>query len=207
VGTFTVIRPRDDKDARQASDWCDELIKRFSANGHTKSHDVDDLTPPNSPNIVATLGYVVGLVLYFGHGTEDSWQTSNANTFDATNIASAKNHAFVSIACKTGTRLGPDAITGGAVCWLSFTAKVAVIATYKNHDPIGDALVNGLASLATGGTMQQARDDMRDELDKLVTSFDTGALSGHPAANFGYFAAMAMRDHVVLHGTTTHVPL
>src|SRR5438552_1694023 len=67
-------------------------------------------------------------------------------------------------------------------------------------DPIGEAIVNGLSLLGGPGAMQQARDEIRNNMDQLVTAYDTGKYSLHPAAGIGYFAAMAPRDHVVVHG-------
>jgi hypothetical protein len=210
VGSFTIIRPSDDANARQSAHWGDVLIGKFTANGHTKGADVDGRTgrtPPNTKNIVAAVSAKTDLVCYFGHGDEDSWLTSSAPTLDASNVVSANGKAVVSVACKTGCNLGPAAITGGAIAWLGFTIKVAIIAPHKNIDPICDAIVDGLNCLSNHRTMQEARDDISTNFDQLASDYDTGKYKSHPASEFGYFAAICLRDHVVLHGATSCKPL
>jgi hypothetical protein len=73
---------------------------------------------------------------------------------------------------------------------------------------MGEAIVNGLAQLASHGTMQMARDEIASLLNQVVTDYDSGGrYSTHPGASFGYFAAMALRDHVVLQGSHNLQPL
>jgi hypothetical protein len=208
LATFTIIRPRDDADARQSSDWADLLITNLTIHGHSKVNDVDDTTPADTANIVAALGGSTDLIFYFGHGDEDNWVTGSASTVNAGNVTAANAKAVVSIACKTACNLGPTAITGGAIAWLGFTIKIAIIAPYTNIDPIGDAIVAGLTCFGNVRTMQQVRDALANNFDQLVGDYDTGGqYSGHPAAGVGYYAAIALRDHVVLHGETNHQPL
>lgn len=207
MGTFAVVRPRDDQRAKQAAGWCDQLINRLRGNRHGLSGDVDDTTPPTTTNILAVMTSTVDLVCYFGHGDENSWLTSQAATVNATNVRAASGKAVVSVACKTGRNLGPDAVTAGVVAWLGFTVKVPIIAPHRNIDPIGDAIVNGLACLGTAGTMQQARDEIAAACANVVADYDTGRYRNHPAASIGYFAAMALGDHVVLHGMASCQPL
>jgi hypothetical protein len=207
VGSFTFIRPSDDADASQASDWADDLINKFTANGHTIAKDVDDSTPADTKNIVAAVRGKTDLICYFGHGDEHSWLTNSTPTFDASNVVAATGKAVVSVACKTGCNLGPAAITAGALAWLGFTIKVAIMAPHKNVDPIGDAIVDGLEFLANNRTMQEARDEISANFDRLVGDYDSGRYSSHPEAEFGYFAALSLRDHVVLHGQSNCTPL
>jgi hypothetical protein len=204
---FSVIRPQDDGNSQQCSDWADNLITNLKAGGHSKAIDVDNLTPANSSNILAALKSGSSLICYFGHGDEGSWLTHSATTVDKSNVSAAAGRAIVSVACKTARGLGPDAITAGVEAWLGFTCKVAVITPHKGVDPIGDAIVDGLTELGAAKTMQEARDEIRSKMDKLVTEYDTGKYAMHPAANIGYFAALALRDHVVVHGNTGFVPL
>jgi len=207
ASSFSIIRPQDDGNSQQCSDWADNLIPNLTAQGHTKTVDVDQLTPANTSNIVAALKSSSDLICYFGHGDEDSWLTNSAITVDKSNVSAAAGKAVVSVACKTGKGLGPDAITAGVEAWLGFTCKVAVITPHKGVDPIGDAIVDGLSVLATAKTMQEAHDEIRSQMDQLVTEYDTGKYALHPAANIGYFAALALRDHVVVHGNSGFVPL
>ncbi|MBV9771531.1 MAG: hypothetical protein JOZ32_18315 [Bryobacterales bacterium] len=93
------------------------------------------------------------------------------------------------------------------MAWLGFTIKVAVIKPHKNSDPIGAAIVNGLALLGRQATLQQTRDQLASNFDQLVTEYDTGKYMMHPEAEIGYFAAMSLRDHVVVHGTVNFQPL
>lgn len=207
MGDFTLVHPRDDAIARQASDWCQELAKQFQQNGHTLVSEVNDTTPPSQSNIVNCLGHRSDLICYFGHGDEDSWLTSGSPTIESANISSAANKAVVSIACKTGQNLGPSAITAGVVAWLGFTVKVAVNPIYKGSDPVGEAIVDGLACLGTGGSLQDAHDRMASNFDQLVQDYDTGSLSRIPDAGLGYFSCMIMRDRIVVHGNVNHTPL
>jgi hypothetical protein len=207
MSSFALIRPGDDARAQQASDWADSVAGNFIAAGHAKSTDVDDLTPADRGNIVAALGSSGNLICYFGHGDEHSWLTAGIGTVRSSDFASATGKAVVSIACKTGRNLGPDAITAGVEAWLGFTINVAVIAPHKGFDPIGDAVVGGVSVLASGHTMQDSRDELYSELDNVATGYDNGKWSGHPGAALKYYAALAMRDHIVLHGTAALIPL
>jgi hypothetical protein len=208
MGKFIVIRPKDDAAARQSSDWCDTLCGNLVADGHIELADVDDTSPPDTANITTALRKGGDLICYFGHGDETAWLTVGVPTIDATNISAAKGKAVVSIACKTGKDLGPDAITAGVICWLGFTIKVSVMSRHKTRDPFGDAIVKGLSVLGVHKSMQEARDEICSNLDQLVTDFDTGgSLSSHPASVIGYYSAMSLRDHIVAHGNFAHRPL
>jgi hypothetical protein len=206
MASYALIRPEDDADARQASTWADSLGKKLSSISHNKTADVDAGSPPDQAQIVAALGAVCSLICYFGHGDKDSWLTGRTRVKGG-DFVPAKGKAVISIACKTGCNLAPDALTAGVRTFLAFSSKVAVIAIYNGADPIGDAIVDGLSVLSSGSTMQQSRDEIYSKLDGVVNDYDTGQFRSHPAANFGYFAAMAMRDHIVVHGDTAFQPL
>jgi hypothetical protein len=208
MGDFVLIRPRDDAASQQASDWANDLINILNSKGHSVVVDVDDTTPPDATNIVTAVGKTADVVFYFGHGDETSWLTKGGSTLSASNASGIVAGAVVSVACKTGCSFGPSAITAGVRSWLGFTIKVPVIAPHKTKDPIGEAIVNGIAQLATQGTMQMACDEIVALLDQVVTDYDSGGkYSSHPGASFGYFAAMALRDHVVVHGSHSLKPL
>ena len=208
MSVFSVVRPQDDAVAQQTSGWCDDLIRKFTARSHHLASEVDRWTPADQAPIIALLGGSTDLVCYFGHGKRDCWLTNGIVTIDASSVHAAANKAVVSIACDTARGLGPDAVTAGVVAWLGFTILVAVMAPYKTRDPIGEAIVDGLDVLGHGYTMQAARDQVAANLDQLVNDFQPGGwLAGHPAAAFGYYASMAMRDHVVVHGKANHAPL
>ncbi|WP_031495315.1 C25 family cysteine peptidase [Bryobacter aggregatus] len=204
---FSLIRPEDDVAAQQASSWADAVAADWIAAGHQKSADINQFSPPNHSQIVSALASSVTLLCYFGHGDERSWRTNAATTVTAPDFVPAQAKAVVSIACKTGCILGPGAVTFGVAAWLGFTISVAVLSPHKGIDPIGDAIVAGLSGLRLGQTMQQCRDELYAQLDSVVTDYDTGRYSSHPNAALKYFAALAMRDHIVLHGTTHFAPL
>lgn len=114
MGSFVLIRPRDDGDARQASDWADSLEANLNAIGHTTAADIGDWSPANTANISAALSSAQAtLICYFGHGDKDRWLTAGSLTADHSHFTTAKSKAVVSIACKTGCNLGSDAITAG----------------------------------------------------------------------------------------------
>ena len=208
MGDLAVIRPEDDANARQASDWCNDLLSAAISQGHAKIDDIDQKTPADATNIRACLRRRADLVCYFGHGNVDSWLTKGASTIDKTNVSAGAQKCIVSIACKTSRNLGPDAVVAGVRSWLGFTIAVGVIPPYKTRDPIGEAIVNGLASLCKNSTMQQARDLIASELDTVVSEYDTGGkYASDPEAYFGYFAATAMRESVVVHGNPNFIPL
>ena len=207
MGSYSIIRPADDAAARQSWDWADVVRGALTRAGHGMFEDVDASTPASGANIVAALGRGVDLILYFGHGNEDEWLTNGTKTIDKSNVGAAKGTCVVSIACKTARNLGPDAITAGIACWLGFTIKVAVIAPYSYVDPIGDAICDALGLLGSSGTMQAARDAMEQNLDQVARNYDTGKYMSHPAAVIGYFAAISMRDHVVVEGKAGSQPL
>lgn len=208
MGTFIIIRPKDDAASKQASDWADRLVQELQAQRHKMVVDVDDQTPPNKGNISNALIRAADLVCYFGHGDESRWLTHSKGTIDGSSVHSARAKAVVSVACKTACKLGPDAITAGVSAWLGFTIMVAAISPHKNVDPIGDAVVDGLSVLAIGQTMQEARDEIARLLAQVKRDYDTkGKYHTHPEAALGYYAAMAMSDHVVVHGNVNSQPL
>jgi hypothetical protein len=207
MGTFSIIRPKDDSSACQASDWADRLDADFRTFGHSLTRDIDDTTPADATNVLGVFGGLVNLICYFGHGNEDSLLTKGLPTVDKASISLTPGVAVVSVACKTGTNLGPAAITAGANAWLGFTIKVPVIAPHRTIDTIGDAVFDGLKGLGNGDTMQQALDALRQSFDDLVTKYDSGSYRSHPASPIGYYSAMALRDHVVLHGNGKCAPL
>jgi hypothetical protein len=209
MSSFNVIRPRDDSAAKESSKWCDDLIAKLKAStaAHTVSSDIDDGSPADQANISAAMSAGVDLICYFGHGNSSAWLTANSPTIDAGTVGAGKGKAVVSIACETGLNLGADAITSGVESWLGFTIKVPVLLLKGGYDPFGEAIVEGLAELGEGKSMQEARDALFAALDQTVDDFDTGFLSTDPSAPLGYYAAMSLRDHVVLHGNGSHVPL
>jgi hypothetical protein len=82
------------------------------------------------------------------------------------------------------------------------------VATAAGTYPLGDAIVDGLSLLATSKTMQEARDEIYANLDQVVKDYDTGGkYATDPKAGFGYFSALAMRDHLALHGNVAFRPL
>jgi hypothetical protein len=207
VGSFVVIRPSDDAPARQASDWCDDLIALLTP-AHHKAADVSDRTPAGASQVQTAAATACDVVFYFGHGSFDRWVTSGTTTLDASSASALSGKPVVSIACKTARDLGPDAITAGATAWLGFTIKVPVIKPHRTKDPLGEAIVNALSCLANGDAMQQARDAVAANLDGLVSDYDTGGVyAHHPEAGIAYYAVMCLRDHVIVHGTPGHVPL
>jgi hypothetical protein len=208
MGKFTVIRPKDDAEARQASRWCDDLIADLSGKGHIKIVDIDDYPNyPDGASISSALKQQSDIVFYFGHGDENAWITSRKVTIDSRKIKAARGKAVVSIACKTGRNLGPNAVTAGVTCWLGFSIKVPVVGPNNGRDPFGEAIVKGLSCLGAHKSMQQAHDDLYDALDKLVDEFDNGVFKHHKAANLGYFGAMSLRDQIVIQGKAKHRPL
>lgn len=211
MSSFSIIRPSDDPTTIQSSNWGKRLTSILSSS-HTLLNDVDSTTPANRTNVEAAYKSSADLLCYFGHGEDNRWETKGVHTLESTSLPKTCPAAVVSIACKTGCTLGPAAITSGVSAWLGFTVKVGVIAPYASAhgsiDTIGDAIVNGLKVLDTGASMQDVRNEVEAELDKLVVAYDTGGTySHHPDAAIGYFVAGYMRDHVVLHGKTGHSPL
>jgi hypothetical protein len=208
MGSIIIIRPRDDAASQQASDWADDLVKKLIKNGHTIAADVNDQTPPNKGKIASAINKAADVIFYFGHGDEDSWLTNWKSTLDASNVSSANGKTVISVACKTACKIGPNAITAGVKSWLGFTINVAVISPHKNADPIGDAIVKGLALLGSKATVQRARDEIALLLAQVKDDYDAnGKYHKHPEARLGYYAAMALSDHVVVHGNVNLQPL
>jgi hypothetical protein len=208
VGAFVVVRPQDDAAAQQASDWCDELVTELQARGHVLVNEVDWQTPADVSSIDAAMRSKAELVCYFGHGAPDAWLTDDQTTIDRANVKAATGKAVASVTCLTGRELGPDAITSGVIAWLGFTIRVPALTPHKNADPFGEAIINGLRELAFGATMGDTGDSVVRECEQLVTDFDTGGrFHGHPAWQVGYYGALALKDHLIVNGQTTHRPL
>lgn len=209
MANFIAICPRDDGNSRQASDWY-ALFKQSAIQQHSELAYIDDYSPADIQNICGALRLQGSdLILYFGHGTHNDWRTNDSVTVDKSNIKYAKRKAVVSIACKTGRDLGPDAVNqGGVESWLGFTIRVAILPPYLNQDPIGDAINRGICELINGGTMRDARNTIESELRKLITDYDTGGnFSNHPNSTFGYFACLSLADNVSLNGKSNFRPL
>ena len=208
MSSFSVIRPRDDAEAQQASDWADNLVQEFTNAGHFLTTDVDDTTPADAANVLGVLGGADPLVCYFGHGDANSLLANGSATADVKTIQAMTGMAIVAIACKTASGLAPAAIKAGAEAWLGFTISLPVIAPHKGVDPIGEAIVRGLAGLGNHGTMQQALNDIKTEMHQVVADHDTtGIQKDHPRRWEIYYGALATRDHVVLHGRPGCAPL
>jgi hypothetical protein len=109
------------------------------------------------------------------------------------------------VACKTGVQFGPDAITAGVKSWMGLTVKLGYVAA-PGLDPFGDAAVRALSILDPGVSMQDLLNKWIDEFDQLVTACDTGGLHASALGQLAYFVAVAVRDHVVLHGTVAACP-
>lgn len=208
MGYFSLIRPRDDAPAKQASDWADELANKLKTAGHTLASDVDNLTPADRTNIENAISGTGTVIFYFGHGDEDKWRKVAQSLLDTTNIQKSRGKCVISIACKTGRNLGPDSIIAGAEAWLGFNIAVGVISPYKGFDPIGEALVDALAEFGSNCSVQDVRDEVVSNLDKVAKDHDNGgSYANHHNAVLVYFTAVAMRDNVVALGNNGYKPL
>jgi hypothetical protein len=209
MGDYAGICPCDDGSARQARDWYMRLDAELAQASHTQSAYVDDATPATRANILSALTNATAqVVLYFGHGTSDEWTRKGTVTVDRTNVSAANGKAVVSVSCKSGRNLGPDAVNNSGVkAWLGFTITVPVISPHSGSDPIGDAIVKGLATLANG-TMASVRTALETELRQVTADYDTGGrFHNHPNALLGYFASGWLADNLSLSGTTALTPL
>lgn len=209
MGEYAGICPCDDGNARRARDWYSRLNTELAHASHTQITYVDDATPATTANtLIALANARAQLIFYFGHSTSDEWTRKGIATVDRTNVWAAKGKAVVSVSCKSGRNLGPDAVSvGGVKAWLGFTIKVPVIPPYGPDDPTGDAIVKGLAALAFG-TMADARATLEAELRQSAIDYDTGGRHHHhPDALIGYFACGWLADNVSLSGDTTLNPL
>jgi hypothetical protein len=207
MGDFILIHPRDPGVGTTASNWARRFGANLTASGHFQTTEVDDSTPADSSHVAAALGGTGSLIGYFGHGDEDNWLTKGAPTVDSSHFVASAGKAVVSIACKTGCNLGPDSVTAGVQSWLGFTCQVAVVNTNSRY-PSGDAIVAGLSVAGASKTMREVHDQVYSELDQVMQDYDFGGkFDGHSTAALGYFSALAMRDHLVLHGASNFAPL
>jgi hypothetical protein len=208
MGSFTTICPRDDAEARRASDWCADLRARLEAGGHWSAHIVDDRTPADRPAVELGLQTPVDLVLYFGHGATDAWLTDGAKTLDPSNVGTVAPQALVSIACLTGRDLGPEAVRAGATAWLGFTIMVPVVDPHKNVDPIGEAIVQGLAEFGRGACFADVCLALQTAFDALSRRCQgaTGVYGGHPGRWLSYYGALALRQSTTVEGAGDHRP-
>ena len=207
MGGYISIRPEDDKNACQASEWCDTLIRELE---HRTPHiHVTDRGgyACSRNDVEAALWGPGDLVFYFGHGDSGCWLNGSSQIYDSVNAAAAAGKAVVSIACKTSAVLASNAVTAGVVAWLGFNSQVACIPKLAGTDYVGDAIALALSCLGFSATMQEATDAVVSELHRLTQEYDTGALSGWSMAAFAYFGTSVMRDHCVLEGNKTHRPL
>lgn len=207
MGRYSLIRPEDDAVTQQASDWATALDKGLGANGHSLDIDVRDITPPDRTNIEAAINGLSDVIFYFGHGDEQSWKTNGQPTLDSTNASQASGKTVVSVACKTGRSLGPDAILAGVDAWLGFNISVAVVRPYKGFDPLGEAIVEALEFLGQGGSVQFARNILEVKLEQVASDHDTGKFKNHPDAPLIYFSALAMQANLVVLGNQKSAPL
>lgn len=207
MGSYSLIRPEDDGASQQASTWATDLDTKLVSRSHARVENIDQHSPADRATIEAAISKAADLVCYFGHGTETAWTTSNTATLDNHNVARLLDKVVVSVACKTGRNLGPDAVLSGVSAWIGFNISVATIRTHKGIDPIGDAIVDGVLKFDGGGTVRSVVDAIAANLDQVAIDHDTGKHSGHPNAKIVYFAALALRHHVVALGKTSATPL
>ncbi|GAT03711.1 C25 family cysteine peptidase [Mycolicibacterium fortuitum] len=209
MGEYVGICPRDDGHSRIASDWYTRLSDRLKRSGHIEKYYLSDKRGADYSTIRIALAEVgPGLVLYFGHGTADAWTVQGKAVTHSSDAAVAKGKAVVSVACKTGRNLGPDAVNGGVVAWLGFTIPVPTIAPHGRLDPLGDAIVDGIAQLGNGGSMADARAALEAELRALSDEYRSGGrFSHHPNAVIGFWACGWLADNVSLAGATAWRPL
>jgi hypothetical protein len=207
MGDIVLIRPEDDASARYASEWATRAAGILAAAGHAIACDVDRGSPADARTILAALGVQAELVCYFGHGSADAWLTGFSATVDANTVSAAQGKSIVSIACHTARALGPDAITAGVIAWFGFTMKVPVIAPHRNKEPIGDVIADSFAVLGAGGSLDELRQELVDELSDLADQFDHGTLRHHPASSIGYYGCLALASHAVVHGAGSIRPL
>jgi hypothetical protein len=71
---------------------------------------------------------------------------------------------------------------------------------------MASAVVNALSILDPGVSMQDLLNKWISEFDQLVVACDTGGLHASSLGQLAYFVAVAVRDHVVLHGSVTVCP-
>ena len=209
MGEYLGICPRDDGSSRLASDWYARVSERLGQSAHVENAYVSDRSPVDYYTVrIALREAGARLALYFGHGTADAWIVKNRPVLQASGVDATKNIAVVSVACNTGKALGLDAINIGAVAWLGFTCDVPVIAPHGKRDPLGDAIVEGIAQLANGQSMAFARATLEAELRRLVEDYKPGGrFSDHPGALIGRWACELLADHVSLAGQSEFIPL
>ncbi|WP_054812360.1 hypothetical protein [Nocardia arizonensis] len=205
---FVGICPCDDGNSTTAADWYKDLVSRLCG-PHQERYCVDHMSPADQAGILQALRETnLNLVCYFGHGTSDDWLTSGNSTVNKTNVNAAAGKAVVSVACKTGRNLGAEAINQGVEAWLGFTIRVPIIPRHAHADPLGEAVADGLARLASQGTMQDARDKVEANMRQLIIDYDKGGTYySHPNSTLGYFAALALANSISLVGKTKYVPL
>ena len=210
MGAYVLIRPEDDARAEQVSEWADALSSGRGFSRHTCAGDVRARTPADVSQILGALQQPASLILYFGHGDERSWTTSDVATVTVRNVQAAVGKAVVSIACRTSVRLGPSAVAKkkGVRSWLGFTIDFPVPAPYRYADVFGESMVRALDRLGRGDSMRETRDAISNEFDSLVTDFGKGGRRrrDYNAQNY-YYSAMAVRDKCVVHGSKVYRPL
>jgi hypothetical protein len=203
IPDVSAILPCDDSVSERAGNWCHSLL----AGSDCQVLCITSEYSRNVSYVEFSLRVAKALVLYFGHGNAHCWIVDGTPIVCDDEIGAARGKAVVSIACDTGIAMGPSAIRSGIKSWLGFTIPIVSLVPHRNKDPLGDAIVDALRPLLSGGSMGEAADNVRAKLAALSNEFRPEHTHGnHPAAWLGFFAAKAMSECVVLHGNPAFRP-
>ena len=175
-----VIRPGTDAVEATLSVWVDLLLP--PGIGLPGVYVVSDLAGPASatPAAVQAALATADVILYFGHGREDS--LGHPVLVDMTTIAGASGRTVIAIACRSGKTLGPHAVSTHSIQnYLGFSEPL--FAYIASPGVIGFELAQRLAAYLTGLTnLSQTQSDIDADLQAIEALYDTGARSTHPDA-------------------------
>jgi hypothetical protein len=172
-----VIRPNGDAVEGTLSVWVDLLLP--PGIGLPGVNVVTDLSSPTTATAAATQAAcgTGDVILYFGHGSEDS--LGDPKLVDTTTIASASGRTVVAIACLSAETLGPDAVSSHNIkAYLGFSEPLFVY----NASPalFGFEIARRLASYLAGvTTLSQAQNGMAADLQVIEALYHTGASADH----------------------------
>lgn len=196
-----VLTPRDNRASRVCAGWGDELTERFTSL----------LSVRTERSRAATSALLDGSrhLLYFGHGAVDALVVPGRllrppeRLVDRANIAGPPERIVIAVACWSGTGLAREAcsLSGGHVAaYLGWGDEMGWPPQWS--EPIGHAVVEGIATLLNGATVNECAAAIRHEMDGAYETYlgEPRAQSDPDTARFGRQYAVFWKSLLVVEG-------
>lgn len=195
-----VVAPRDDRASRQSGRWADLLAQRFPASIATSAAD-------SRPEVDELLDGHLHL-LYFGHGEADALVTrgrllrARRVLVDEVNLATASGRIAIAVACWSGDGLARTVtnplLAQPVTSYIGWLDEVSWPSEWP--DPIGEAVVEGLAILLEGGTVGDCATEMAAAFGRAHDRYRSANRVSAEAVKLGKWCSEYWKGRMVVEG-------